>query len=165
MVCSEAREVLLQSSHSARVGTEKAVMEQLEWVLGQLGTPVNTIADIKSMAAEACLNAIEHGCQFDEACGYEVELIRQGRELVLLVRDNGGHDPNASRLAGNRAGEEGQQRIDQIMQGDAEPRGWGLVMIDALSDSWTLKGNGKTTELEIHVQVDVTGREYRCQRP
>ena len=145
MIDAEDCEVLFELSLCAKLGTEKIAMKRVEQSLSECGWEQDKLEDMKTMTAEGCLNAIEHGCSFCSHLHYHVELTREGREFVLRIRDKGECSLQYSRDTISFP------HIEEVMNDEHRVRGWGLLMIDKLSDSWTLIRRGEFTELEIRL--------------
>ncbi|MCL6517856.1 ATP-binding protein [Alicyclobacillus sp.] len=143
-------DVLYRAEWPARRGTEKAAMRQVGRVLQRLGVPPDRVADVRTVTAEACLNALEHGCGLCEALSYEVTLLRQGRDVTLRVRDAGAGAPPTLREDGERPS------VAEIMRGDGPTRGWGLLLIRSLAYACRLERANGHTVLTAHFHALVT---------
>ncbi len=89
-----------------------------------MGFSEDRIEDLKTAVAEACINAMEHGNQLNDALPVGVVLSMHPGELEVKVHDDGTgmskpvHQPN----------------IDLKMTGEEEARGMGMFLIQALVD-------------------------------
>ena len=104
----------------------------------------NSGTTVLNLAAEACLNAIEHGNQQDASVQVLVTLTVDGQELQVDVDDQGGGIgamPDAP-------------DIDEKVAGNSPSRGWGMFLIQNLVDEVrfekTAKG-GNRTRLVVHL--------------
>jgi serine/threonine-protein kinase RsbW len=90
-----------------------------------MGFSPDRVEDLKTAVAEACINAMEHGNQMDEALAVSVILSRSDNELEVKVFDDGAgvSAPPAS------------PNIDRKMLGEDDTRGMGMFLIHALVDS------------------------------
>ena len=77
------------------LGSEKIAMEKVTSVAKSMGFKNERIEDLKTVIAEACTNAIEHGNKFDQSTTVGVFLTANDSSLKILVRDHGnGIDPD-----------------------------------------------------------------------
>ena len=119
------------------------VGSNLRGVLGALRTP-EVIDDIELVVSELVTNAIRAG-----ADAVHIALQVHHGELELDVTDDG---PGWPRLA---------------QPGELEPRGRGLVLVDALADAWRtdrVDECGKRVRVTIAIPGDLTG-SLSCDRP
>lgn len=137
---------LVRASFANRLGSEKEAVAMTEPIFDQLGVSKERLEDVKTMISEACLNAMEHGNQFDQAASYEVEFCFADGLLSIRVYDRGG-----MRVW---SGIHEFRDIASVMESEWEPRGWGLKLIDSLADSWELHMGESQTCLEICVNLD-----------
>jgi len=76
------------------LGSEKIAMEKVASVAKSMGFENERIEDVKTVIAEACTNAMEHGNKFDRDSKVRVILTANGNSLKILVQDQGeGIDP------------------------------------------------------------------------
>lgn len=111
----------------SRFGEERALTVQLGlWI--EKSWPDSTVReDIESAIAEALLNAMEHGNKLNPQANVRLQ-VQIGSQLVVckVYDEGGGYFPRVSR-----------SEEEMIRKHESEdPRGWGLVMIDSLSDYW-----------------------------
>ena len=86
--------------------------------------------DIVTCVAEAVMNAAEHGNGFDPSKTVAIQVHLGHAIMVCRVRDEGaGFDPEACRSAAKAAGGRADDDNDY-------GRGWGLKLIDELTDYW-----------------------------
>ncbi len=108
----------------SELGFEKVAMCTAAGMAQLMGFSHDRIEDLKTAVAEACINAMEHGNQLNEALPVGVTLSRSDDQLEVRVSDDGGgvnetpHFPN----------------IDRKMMGEEDPRGMGMFLIQALVD-------------------------------
>lgn len=108
----------------SELGFEKVAMSTAAAMATLMGFSSDRIEDLKTAVAEACINAIEHGNQLNDALGISVILSRSDDELEVKVIDDGAgvsgapHSPD----------------IDRKMLGEEDPRGMGMFLIQALVD-------------------------------
>ena len=127
----------------SRLGFEKVAMNTAAAVAQLMGFTVDRIDDLKTAVAEACINAIEHGNQLDEALTVLVILSMDDNTLEVKVVDRG---PGVGKQIA-------APDIDRKMHGDEEARGMGMFLIQALVDEaeWVRKPRGSYARLAIHL--------------
>jgi anti-sigma regulatory factor (Ser/Thr protein kinase) len=123
-------------------GCERAIVAELTALLRTEWAESGRTDDIISCVAEAVMNAAEHGNGFDAGKEVAVQAHFGHAIMVCRVRDEGGgFDPEAFRAAKAQAG----RTEDDAGYG----RGWGLRLIDELTDYWiaTRDQNGFCVEM------------------
>lgn len=134
----------------SELGFEKVAMATAAGMAGLMGFSPDRIEDLKTAVAEACINAIEHGNQLNEALPVGVVLSSSDDELEVRVIDDGTgvhQSPHAP-------------DIDRKMLGEEDPRGMGMFLIQALVDEaeWHNGPPGKSyVRLVIRLDKDAEG--------
>lgn len=129
-----ASQTLLDTTLESALGNERLAMQQVENVLGPLALPEALRARIGTAVAEATMNAMEHGNQYqaDKPTHLRVlldgtdanELVGHPRRLRILIADYG-----ATVLPELPA-----PNLDAKLAGLQSPRGWGLFLIRNMAD-------------------------------
>jgi serine/threonine-protein kinase RsbW len=130
----------------SRLGFEKVAMNTAASVAQLMGFSEDRVNDLKTAVSEACINAIEHGNQLDEALTVLVILAMDDNTLEVKVVDRGS-GVRKTIMAPD---------IDRKMHGDEEARGMGMFLIQALVDEaeWVKKRVGSYARLAIHLDRD-----------
>ena len=134
----------------SELGFEKVAMCTAAGMAGLMGFSHDRIEDLKTAVAEACINAMEHGNQLNEALPVGVILSRSDDQLEVRVIDDGGgvtgspHSPD----------------IDRKILGEEDPRGMGMFLIQALVDEaeWH-KGPPGKSYVKLVIRLDKTKGE------
>ena len=93
------------------LGSEKRAMEEVTKVAQRMGFKKERIEDLKTVIAEACINAMEHGNKLDQNAMVGVVLAANDNSLSILVRDQGnGIDPD--KIPKSVLNEEGFPSVD-----------------------------------------------------
>ena len=129
----------------SRLGFEKVAMSTAASVAELMGFSSDRVDDLKTAVSEACINAIEHGNQFNELLVVVVTLSMAEESLEVKIRDQGAgvkghvHVPN----------------IDLKMLGEENPRGMGMFLIQALVDEveYVSEQTGGCARLVIHMNA------------
>jgi serine/threonine-protein kinase RsbW len=108
----------------SRLGYEKVAMNTAGSVAQLMGFSNERIEDLKTAIAEACINAMEHGNNMDEALYVGVILSVGQDSLEIKVLDTG-KGPQDLVVAPD---------IDKKMHEEESTRGMGMFLIEALVD-------------------------------
>ena len=130
----------------SRLGFEKVAMSTASAVAKLMGFREDRIEDLKTAVAEACINAIEHGNRLNEKLSVGVVLNARADTLEVKVIDDGTgiKKPPA------------KPDIDRKMQGEEDPRGMGMFLIQALVDEaeWVAGSDGKSSYVRLVIKLD-----------
>lgn len=105
----------------SELGYEKVAMALAATLAARLGFPPERIDDIKTVVAEACINAIEHGNELEVEIPVIVELSDEQGDLEIKVSDVG------KKLIPSPLPRPGE---------DPRHRGWGMYLIQNLVDEF-----------------------------
>jgi len=108
----------------SELGYEKVAMSTAASMAALMGFSKDRIEDLKTAVAEACINAIEHGNNLNSSLTVGVVLSSSDDQLEVKVIDDGA-GINAKPVAPD---------IDRKVQGEEDPRGMGMFLIQALVD-------------------------------
>lgn len=130
----------------SRMGYEKVAMSTAGSVAKLMGFREERIEDLKTAVAEACINAIEHGNRMNERLSVGVVLSAGADELEVKVIDNG--------RGMNRT--PAKPDIDRKMQGEQDPRGMGMFLIQSLVDEaeWVVGSDGRSSYVRLVIRLD-----------
>ena len=134
----------------SEMGFEKVAMATAAGMAGLMGFSQDRIEDLKTAVAEACINAIEHGNQLNQALPVGVILSSSEDELEVRVMDDGNGVQQSPQAPD----------IDRKMMGEEDPRGMGMFLIQALVDEaeWHKGPPGKSyVRLVIRLDKDAQG--------
>jgi serine/threonine-protein kinase RsbW len=108
----------------SELGFEKVAMSTAASMAALMGFSEDRIEDLKTAVAEACINAIEHGNRLNSSLSVGVVLSTCDDELEVKVIDDGAGVSRTPQAPD----------IDRKMQGEEDPRGMGMFLIQALVD-------------------------------
>jgi serine/threonine-protein kinase RsbW len=108
----------------SELGYEKVAMGTAASMAALMGLSKDRIEDLKTAVSEACINAIEHGNNLNSSLTVGVVLSNNDDQLEVKVIDDGA-GINADPVAPD---------IDRKMDGEEDPRGMGMFLIQALVD-------------------------------
>ena len=127
------------------LGSEKIAMEEVSKIAKSMGFNKDRIEDLKTVIAEACINAMEHGNKFDQNAIVGVVLAANDNSLTILVRDQGnGIDP--TKIPESVFTEDGFPRVDC---------GMGMFLITNLANDFFYEQKpGSGNEVTISFYLD-----------
>src|ERR1043165_1491954 len=125
----------LQMSLTARAENVAVVLHPLAGLAERLGMDEVSLADLKTIVTEACMNVVVHAYAGMEPGPLEVEAESDGDGLTVVIRDHG---------SGIRPRPDVERPSLRI----------GLTLIAALSSSFEIKGGAdKGTEIRMHLPL------------
>ncbi|MDX1995520.1 MAG: ATP-binding protein [bacterium] len=129
-------------------GYEKIAMKMAGELAQKMGFSEERIEDLKTAVAEACINAMEHGNQFDISTKIYVAMTIHDDRLAIDVADEGRGGPPPNTVSSPDL----EAQIDGLMM----PGGMGLFVIKALVDEADFVepdlGSGNQFRMVIHLQ-------------
>jgi anti-sigma regulatory factor (Ser/Thr protein kinase) len=118
----------------------------MEWVAGVVGDllPAARLEKLKTAVAEATMNAMEHGNQYDPDKPARLKLFVDETAIRVAITDQGGGQPSPAAAAPDLAAK---------LAGEQSPRGWGLFLIKAMVDEMHVHQDNQhhTIELVMHL--------------
>jgi serine/threonine-protein kinase RsbW len=143
---SETKSTTVEVRLPTRMGYEKVAMSTASAVAKLMGFPDDRVEDLKTAVAEACINAIEHGNRLNEKLSVGVVLSAGPDELEVKVIDDGK----------GMTTQPAKPDIDRKMQGEEDPRGMGMFLIQALVDEaeWVAGKDGKSSYVRLVIRLD-----------
>jgi serine/threonine-protein kinase RsbW len=129
------------------LGAEKVAMEFAATIAKSMNFPAERVEDLKTAVAEACTNAIEHGNKLDASTKVGISLtVDQGR-LRIAIQDQGGG-------IGKRPA---VPNIESQVEGNTEPGGWGVFLIENLVDEVSFESSPEGTIVNMIIHLEKTG--------
>lgn len=120
----------------ARAENVAVVRHALAGLAERLGMDETSLADLKTVVTEACMNVVVHAYAGTEPGPLEVEAVSDGDGLTVAIRDHG---------SGIRPRPDVEERNSLRI---------GLTLIAALSSSFEISGGvGRGTEIRMHVPL------------
>jgi serine/threonine-protein kinase RsbW len=116
---------------------ELVAIEGLDRLAHHLGIVEEKIGEAKVVVTEAIINALEHSGGDDPTVRVEFTMTKQ--ELIILVRDFGtGFDPSSVESPNIQAKLKSKHK-----------RGWGLKLMQSMSDEFRIESNEHGTKITI----------------
>lgn len=126
-------------------GNERTAMEQVAESVADLGLTTSALEKLKTAVAEATMNAMEHGNEFQEDVPVVINVTTDAHDLIVNITDEGGGQPPLP--------EAEKPDIDSKLAGDQSPRGWGLFLIQNMVDEVHVSSDDRhhTVSLVVHL--------------
>jgi len=124
-------------------GNERQAMRRVAEVVGDL-LPATRLEKLKTAVAEATMNAMEHGNQYNPDQPARLKVFLEETAVRVTITDAGGGAPVPKATAPD---------LDAKLAGEQSPRGWGLFLIQSMVDEMHVRQDEKqhTIELVMHL--------------
>jgi anti-sigma regulatory factor (Ser/Thr protein kinase) len=144
--------VLDEFTVPSEFGNERLAMERVVDATRALGLPAARVDRLRTAVAEATMNAMEHGNQYQASAPVTVSVQASPSALVVSVGDQGGDRPIVEGDAPDLAAK---------LAGTQSPRGWGLFLIKKMVDDLRVTTDGRhhVVELVLHLGGTNNGGE------
>jgi anti-sigma regulatory factor (Ser/Thr protein kinase) len=129
-------------------GNERIALDQVVASVVALNPAPDRLNRLKTAVAEATMNAIEHGNGGRPDLAVGIEVFQSGAEVVVTITDHGGR--NAEDWS------EGQAEIPDLarkLEGQQDPRGWGLFLIRHMVDAMDVTTDGEYRTVRLTIQI------------
>ncbi|MFZ6005126.1 MAG: ATP-binding SpoIIE family protein phosphatase [Actinomycetota bacterium] len=127
------------------LGNERVAADRAAAAVAELGLSERVIERLRTVVAEAAMNAIEHGNGCRSDVPVQVQLSASPAAIRVRVTDQGGAEDIA---------EPELPDIDAKLAGEQTPRGWGLFLIKAMVDSLEVSSDGVHRSVELVIRLD-----------
>ena len=121
-------------------GNERSVIAQVEPVIERLGLSRKRIEELKTAVAEATMNAMEHGNQYQADKPVHISVSASPTAIRVRIRDHGG-----DRVIPEAHAPDIEAKLAELQT----PRGWGLFLIRSLVDDLHDSSDGEFHTLEL----------------
>jgi serine/threonine-protein kinase RsbW len=122
--------VLITLIIPSKRGFEKIAMSLVQCLAADMGLSQKKVLGLKTALAEACVNAMEHGNQFNIHLDVTIQFILHSAKLEIIVQDSG--------VGGRVSLPTEEPDIDSKVSGKTSQRGWGLFLIKNLVDEFEI---------------------------
>jgi serine phosphatase RsbU (regulator of sigma subunit)/anti-sigma regulatory factor (Ser/Thr protein kinase) len=130
-VVSESWQLLGEFTLPSEPGNEITAMNLVTEIVRDVDLEPVRLERLKTAVAEATMNAMEHGNQYQEDLSVEIQVLLSPMHLAVHITDHGGANPIP---------EPETPDLEAKLAGLQSPRGWGLYLIKNMVD-----------EVKIHV--------------
>jgi anti-sigma regulatory factor (Ser/Thr protein kinase) len=121
-------------------GNERLALARVAGTVQGLGLSESRLERLKTAVAEATMNAIEHGNGNRPEIPVEVEVTQNGDGITVAISDQGGMAHPAD---GDGDGDHEEPDLLKKLDGDQNPRGWGLFLIRNMVDAMDVTTDGQ----------------------
>ena len=146
--------VLAELSVASAAGNERAAIERVAAALAPVGLPAARLERLKTAAAEATMNAMEHGNRYDPALDVRLVVLASDAEVAVRISDHGESaviTPPAT------------PDINAKLEGLQSPRGWGLFLIKEMVDD--VRESSEDGHHVIELVMETGGAEDAASKP
>jgi serine phosphatase RsbU (regulator of sigma subunit)/anti-sigma regulatory factor (Ser/Thr protein kinase) len=138
---------LAELSIASEPGNERQAMEQVAHAVQELNLPQRRLDQLKTAVAEATMNAMEHGNNYQPDVPVTIQVLSSATTLSVRISDKGNGQPIDVSQAPD---------IEAKLAELQSPRGWGLFLIKNLVDDVKVISdeNHHTLELLLNLEGD-----------
>lgn len=144
-VSDDERELLALSIPSEQ-GREREVMERVSDAVADLPLTEGQLEEIRTAVSEATMNAIEHGNDNRPELPVDVQVVTTDSELRMRISDR--------RAGGSSPRDVEQPDLEAKLEGEQDPRGWGLFLIRNMVDDLRSVEQADRRTVEMIVRLD-----------
>jgi len=129
-------------------GNERVALDQVAASVAALNLAPDRLNRLKTAVAEATMNAIEHGNGGRPDLAVDIEVLQSGADVVVTITDHGGRD--------DEGWSEDQAEIPDLarkLEGQQDPRGWGLFLIRHMVDALDVTTDGEYRTVRLTIQI------------
>ena len=124
-------------------GNERLALARVAGTVQGLGLSEARLERLKTAVAEATMNAIEHGNGNRPEIPVEVEVTKDGDEIVVAISDQGGENAGSGSGLGNGPSDQEEPDLARKLDGEQSRRGWGLFLIRNMVDAMHVTTDGQ----------------------
>jgi serine phosphatase RsbU (regulator of sigma subunit)/anti-sigma regulatory factor (Ser/Thr protein kinase) len=140
-----AMEKVAQFSLASEPGNERQAMEEVAKIAQGLSLPNGRLEKLKTAVAEATMNAMEHGNNYQADLPVQIEVLATDSTVAVRITDQGGGDPIE---------ESETPDLEAKLTGEQSPRGWGLFLIQNMVDEMNIVSNESHHTIELIMNLD-----------
>jgi anti-sigma regulatory factor (Ser/Thr protein kinase) len=126
-------------------GNERLAMERVADIILAAGLPKKQLDRLKTAVAEATMNAMEHGNQYDPGKPVQLKVFVEETAVRVTITDKGSGAPLKPAVSPD---------LEAKLAGEQSPRGWGLFLIKNMVDEINIHQDEQhhTIELVMYLQ-------------
>lgn len=121
-------------------GNEREAMNRVAGAVEPLGLSKKSLDRLGTAVAEATMNAMEHGNEYDPEKPVYIEAAVSDGELSVTITDGG---------SGPEIPEAETPDIEAKLENRQTPRGWGLFLIESMVDELRVSGGEGRHTVEL----------------
>ncbi|MCU0508370.1 MAG: SpoIIE family protein phosphatase [Anaerolineae bacterium] len=139
-----ANKVLANFKVASAPDNEREAVEKVAGAVAGLGLPADRLERLKTAVAEATMNAMEHGNNYDPDKPVVIEVRAEPDCVVVAITDQGGEKELPQTEAPD---------LDAKLAGLQSPRGWGLFLIKSMVDEVRAQTDGPHHTVELTMRL------------
>jgi serine phosphatase RsbU (regulator of sigma subunit)/anti-sigma regulatory factor (Ser/Thr protein kinase) len=145
---SEEWQMLAEFEVASAPDNERQAMQQVAEVVTGLPLSAKQVDRLRTAVAEATMNAMEHGNQYDPDKPVKVSVSRSETAMRVHITDHGGGKPVKDAATPD---------LEAKLAGDQSPRGWGLFLIKNMVDEMNIHQDDVHHTIELIVKFEEIG--------
>lgn len=130
-------------------GNERQVGQQVVQAVRELSMPEKRLSRLETAVAEAAMNAMEHGNQYQPELTVSIQVLVSDTALAVRITDH-------ALEGGQPIPEPETPDLDAKLAGKQTPRGWGLFLIKNMVDDMRITTGENQHRVELILYL--TGR-------
>ena len=127
-------------------GNERLALARVADSVADVGLEAARLERLKTAVAEATMNAIEHGNGNRPEIPVEVEVTQNGDDIIVAISDRGG-------VVHADSGDHEEPDLVKKLDGDQDPRGWGLFLIRNMVDAMDVTTDGHRHTIKLTMRT------------
>lgn len=132
--------LLAEFDIASQPGNEHLAIERVSELAESAHVLSKQIDRIKTAVAEATMNAMEHGNQYNPERQVHVRVLSSNEKFIVEVTDHGGGKPIAPQV---------EPDLEAKLAGLQSPRGWGLFLIKNMVDEMNVREDAEHHTIEL----------------
>lgn len=149
---NSVREILAAFTVPSEPGNERRAMKTVADAVKDVGLEAPKMERLKTAVAEATMNAMEHGNEYDSEKPVHVEAMVSEGELSVSITDGG---------SGSPIPEAETPDIEAKLENRQTPRGWGLFLIESMVDELRVSGGESRHTVELVFRLGENGEKEK----
>lgn len=130
---------------ASEAGNERLAMEKVEEAVKVLNLPQSSMDRLNTAVAEATMNAMEHGNNYQRDVPVLVRVLASSHQLSVRITDQSGDKPIPEHTAPD---------IEAKLAGLQSPRGWGLFLIQNMVDEMHVTRDERHHTIELIFNIE-----------
>ena len=136
--------VLSQFEIQSQPGNERQTISQVAEIVADY-LPAKRLEKLKTAAAEATMNAMEHGSKYEADKPVKIEVALSDSAVRVRITDQGGGQPISAAATPD---------LGAKLAGDQSPRGWGLFLIENMVDEMNIIQDETQHTIELVMMLE-----------
>ncbi len=141
--------LIAKFSLPSQPGNEREAMDRVASSVAKLRLTENQMDRLKTAVAEATMNAIEHGNQYQPGVPVDIAVYLEEQRLRVTICDCGGDKLIPQSQPPN---------LEAKIEGLQSPRGWGLFLIENMVDEMNVSTDDKHHVVELVMYLEGNGK-------